>query len=81
MLSKAIVLLHCFELNTAEVNKMHSKLETKIDSISTISKLELDSFRTELESNRRAMEETAKGIGCKSSVTFLFVRSPYDRQC
>ena len=44
---------------------MHSNLETKIDSISAISKLELDSFRTELESNRRAMEETAKGKGCK----------------
>ena len=52
---------------------MHSKLETKIDSISTISKLELDSFRSELESNRRAMEETAKGTGCKQSVTFLFI--------
>lgn len=46
----------------AEVNKMHSKLESKIDSISTISKLELNSFRSELESNRRAMEETTKGL-------------------
>ena len=52
-----------FELHKAEVNKMHSNLETKIDSISTVSKLELDSFRSELESNRRAMEETAKGMG------------------
>ena len=54
-----------FEPHKAEVNKMHSNLETKIDSISTVSKLELDSFRSELESNRRAMEDTAKGMGYK----------------